>query len=572
MRRLYSIICSILFLTISTVAFAQEIKINKSSQQEIIGGNIFYIHTVKAGETLYSISKTYNIEANIIVECNNKDDISISVGEILNIPKDVSKDDRYFYYSMKEGETLYSIFTKTGVSTETILEHNSNIRDFNDISVGTYIKIPKDSIINLEFSDRKNREIIKTSLAIDSLRSIKEPISTSFMEQKKNTYTKTRKANPKIIKRNINIALFLPFYLDINEAINGKFKKNDTAFSRKIVHKKSINFIDFYQGFIEACTSLKEQGFKITLNTFDTAKDSTVVKNIIDKLDFTQYDFVVGPPYASNFKLAADKALICSTPIISPLSESTSTTLDNPYVYQLNTSEKTILDKTAEYIYSNFKGSNIIVVYPKNYKETPEAKLITHLEDSLFPKKNYIEKVDIMYTKISFDKYNLYGVKHVLKEGLENIIVVPSKNKSDVYKIIPSINALTNSYDISLIGLHSWKRFSSLDPSTFFKLNTRMLLPYYIDYKEDRTKEFVKNYREKYMSEPSVFTFRAYDLANYFIQAASRGKLNDITYKYYNNKLLQSCFQFENSNNDMGKENKGLHIIHYNKDYSITKE
>lgn len=572
MRKLHSIICSILFLIISTVAFAQEIKINKSSQQEIIGGNIFYIHTVKAGETLYSISKTYNIDANIIIECNNKDDISISVGEILNIPKDISKDDRYFYYSMKEGETLYSIFKKTGVTTEAILEHNSNIRNFNDISVGTYIKIPKDSIKNLEFSDKKNREIIKTSLAIDSLRTVKEPTSYPYLEQEEYTYTKVREANTEIIKRNIKIALFLPFYLDINEAINGKFKKNDTAFSRKKVHKKSVNFIDFYQGFIEACTSLKEQGFKITLNTFDTAKDSTVVKDIIDKLDFSQYDFIVGPPYASNFKLAADKAQIYGTPIISPLSESTSTNLDNPYVYQLNTSEETILNKTAEYIYSNFKKSNIVVVYPKNYKETSEFKLISHLEDSLFPKNKYSDKVDIMYTKISFDKYKLYGVKHVLKKGLENIIIVPSKNKSDVYKIIPSINALTNSYDIYLMGLHSWKRFSSLDPSTFFKLNTRMLLPYYIDYKEERTKEFVKSYREKYMSEPSIFTFRAYDLANYFIQAAARGPLNDIAYKYYNNELLQSCFLFENNNDSMGKENKGLHIIHYNKDYSITKE
>ncbi|MGB5989449.1 MAG: LysM peptidoglycan-binding domain-containing protein [Marinifilaceae bacterium] len=572
MRGLHSIICCILFLIINTVAFAQEIKINKSSQQEIIGGNIFYIHTVKAGETLYSISKIYNIEASIIIECNHKDDISISVGEILNIPKDVYKDDRYFYHSLKEGETLYSIYKQTGVSTESILAHNSNIRNFNDISVGTYIKIPKDSVTNMAFSDGKNKELLETSLAIDSLRAKREPLYSSFIEQDEKTFIQIRRTNPDIIKKNINIALFIPFYLDINEAINGKFKENDTALYGKTIHKKSVNFINFYQGFIEACTALKEQGFKITLKTFDTAKDSTIVQNTINNLDFTQYDFVVGPPYASNFRIAANKAMAENTPIISPLSESTSTLLDNPYVYQLNTSEKTILQKTADYIYNRFNKANIIVVYPKGYRETSESELITHLENSLFPKENYLDKVDRMYTKISFDKYKLYGVRHVLKKGIKNVIIVPSKNKANIYKIIPSINALTDSYDISLMGLHSWKRFSSLDPSTFFKLNTTMLLPYYVDYKDENTNTFIKHYRKKYMSEPSSFTFRAYDLANYFVQAAARGNLNNITYKYTNYELLQSCFKFEEEDHVIGKENIGLHILHYNKDYTITKE
>lgn len=594
MRLLYTFISFLLLTFFSITACAQSEKITKSNEQEVIAGKIFYIHTVKTGETLYSISKAYNVKADVILECSAKKDISLAIGEELRIPKDVDNDNRYFFHTMKQGETLYSVFKKTGVKVESILEHNANLKDINDIAVGTYIRIPKDSITIKEYSKKRIRDKYIVRKSIDSLRKItiipvdtkpdvtkeelaafkKKKLEIAFEDGNIDTPKRDSIFRDSIISRNIDIALFLPFYLDLNDTIN-KITEIDTDKDSNIkpkrhtIYKKSKNFIKFYQGFILACDSLKNKGFNITINTFDTAKNRDSVKNIIDSIDFRDYDFIVGPPYAATFDIAANKAFETRTPIISPLSDKSETTKNNPYVFQLNTSEETVVEKTADYIYKNYSKSNIVVVYPKNYQLSAEAKMVTRLEDSLFSKADYSMSTEIMYTKISFDRYNYYGVKSVLKKGVENIVVVPSKDKTDVYNIIPTLNALTDNYNISLIALPAWQRFNSLDPSTFYKLNTRMLSCYYIDYNNEAVESFVKQFRKKYYSEPSNFSFRAYDLATYFISSAAYGSIKDVVLSNKQNNQLQSCFKFEEDSNNLGKENKGLHILHYTRDYSI---
>jgi LysM repeat protein len=589
MKFIFTIIFCFLLTILSLNTSAQRVRITTSNEQEVVGGKLFLLHHVKAKETLYSISKAYNVPANIIIECNNKKNFKLSIGEILSIPKDEEKDNRYFYKTIKRGETLYSIFRNTGVSVDAIIEHNTNIRDAHDIAIGTYIRIPKDSVKNTEFSLMKiktNRTIAK---AIDSIKSIKDSIfltkailqaecNTNNFELEKNNIIKIPTSHTftldSVNKTNINIALFLPLFLNENDILNkATYRDNgDIIEQEKKIYYKSHKFIDFYQGFISACDSLKDKGFTINLHTYDTAKNIDTVRNTIDSLDFKQFDFIVGPPYAATFKIAADKAQEERTPIISPLSDNINATRNNPYVIQINTSEKTIMHKTADYIYNKFSNSNIVVVYPKNYQLHTEAKLVTHLEDLLFSGAKYNSHTEIKYRKISFDKYHLYGVKHVLRKDMENIIIVPTKDKSDIYNIIPSINALTDKYNISLIALPSWRRYTSLDPATFFKANTRMLSNSYINYKSERTIAFVNDYRNKYYSEPSRFSFRAYDLAKYFIIASAESKINKLIYSNEKTDLLQSCFKFEKDNELLGKENKGLHILHYNKNYSIEKE
>jgi len=597
MRLLYTIICVILLAFGSSNVLAQSVVVQKSNEQEVIAGKIFFVHHVKKGETLYSISKAYFVPSSIIIECNNKENISLAIGEILRIPRNFVNDTRYIYHCLKQGETLYSIKQKTGINVDAILRHNTGIKDVNDIAVGTYIKIPKDSIVNRQYAINMINKKNEIETSVDRLHDISVEEAKVTTEPLKDILEETTILNEDsevllsdtIINKNINIAVFLPFYLTENDFINREpddhsenhmvnnmevldDKEAKDSIVYKKIYKKSENFIKFYQGFLMACDSMKNEGFNITINTFDTEKNKDTVRHIVDSLDFAKFDFVVGPPYSSTFHIAAEKALASRTPIISPLSDNTKMTELNPYVFQLNTSEKTIVKSTADYIYNNFKNSNIVVVYPKGYQNTPEAKLVTSLEDNLYNCNKFINYTDIHYTKISFSKYNFFGIKQVLKRGVENIVIVPSKNKSDIYNIIPTVNALTDNYKISLIALPSWQRYKSLDPSTFFNLNTRVLSPYHVDYKDEKVIQFVDNFRKQFDSEPSDFSFRAYDLATYFIKSAAKGNLKHVVYKNKQANQLQSCFKFTIDKDMLGKENKGLHLIHYKRDYTVEKK
>lgn len=596
MRLLTTIISSIFLFCIGyTNASAQAVDIKKSNEQEVISGKIFYVHHVKKGETLYSISKTYAVPSSLIIECNAKSNFSLSIGETLRIPMSFDNDDRYIYHCLQKGETLFSLYKRTGVPVEEILRHNPEILDISDIAIGAYIKIPKRAITDSEYLANKVEKNSKIEKSVDSIHDVSvNRNKESILAKKTNNNdgivnidenVKTNKnINDSIVNRNLNIAVFLPFYLNNNDLINkpsneenaiNEFDLNvesEKNIDYKKIYPKSETFIKFYQGFLLACDSLKNEGFNITINTFDTEKNKDTVKKIIDKLDFSKYDFIVGPPYSSTFHIAAEKAMAERTPIISPLSDYTKTTEQNPYVFQLNTSERTVIKSTANYVYKNFKKLNIVVVYPKNYQHTPEAELVSCLEDSLYNCNKYIEYTDIHYTKISFDKYSFFGIKQVLKHGVENIVIVPSNDKSDVYSIIPTINALTDSFRISLIALPAWQRFDSLDPATFYNLNTRMLIPYYIDYNDINTIQFVDKFRNKYSAEPNDFSFRAYDLANYFIRSAARGNIKNAVFNNSHTNQLQSCFKFVKDSEMLGKENKGLHLIHYKRDYTIEKQ
>lgn len=69
------------------------------------------IHTVRTGETLYSIAQNYNISQNDIARINNiTNPNEISVGQNLFIPLK-----RITSYQVKRGDTLYSIARANGI-------------------------------------------------------------------------------------------------------------------------------------------------------------------------------------------------------------------------------------------------------------------------------------------------------------------------------------------------------------------------------------------------------------------------------------------------------------------------
>lgn len=97
------------------------------------------MHIVNAGETLYAISKRYNIEVEQIKKYNNLTTNEISVGQELWLTKNkvnnqvvVEKKDNI--YQVKKGDTVYSISKKLNVDANWLIEKNKIIN--NTLSIG----------------------------------------------------------------------------------------------------------------------------------------------------------------------------------------------------------------------------------------------------------------------------------------------------------------------------------------------------------------------------------------------------------------------------------------------------
>jgi len=102
----------------------------------------FITHKVIKGDTLWSISKQYNISLELILAFNNiRNKDSLSIGQIVKIPQDNLSAADYALHIVKKGETLWTIARQYNLTMDLILTTN-NITNPELISIGQQIKIP----------------------------------------------------------------------------------------------------------------------------------------------------------------------------------------------------------------------------------------------------------------------------------------------------------------------------------------------------------------------------------------------------------------------------------------------
>src|SRR5690606_36539490 len=102
----------------------------RSKITETISGKKYYKHTVEKGQTLYSISRLYALDQRIIEAENPELKNGFKIGQVLNIPFDVSEKkevntavidkSNYIKHIVEKEQTLYSISKKYNVTIEEI--------------------------------------------------------------------------------------------------------------------------------------------------------------------------------------------------------------------------------------------------------------------------------------------------------------------------------------------------------------------------------------------------------------------------------------------------------------------
>ncbi len=126
-------------------AFAKAFTTTSAVVQEFVS------HQVKAGETVYSISKKYNVTETQIIKLNPDARRSIYEGLVLILPADAKaveitngpeqEEIRFKKHKVKRKETLYSISQKYGVSQEVIKRFNKHLYS-QTLRKGDKLQIP----------------------------------------------------------------------------------------------------------------------------------------------------------------------------------------------------------------------------------------------------------------------------------------------------------------------------------------------------------------------------------------------------------------------------------------------
>ena len=136
-----------IFLVSHLWVAGEKTHLSDSLRIEIIGGQSFIIHQVDEQETLYGISRRYNVSLSQILEFNKEADAGLNVGQVLKVPytpgrvreTHQSKD----YHTVLPGETLFSISRLYSLTVDELKSLNQMTETDNAISVGQQLKIKK---------------------------------------------------------------------------------------------------------------------------------------------------------------------------------------------------------------------------------------------------------------------------------------------------------------------------------------------------------------------------------------------------------------------------------------------
>lgn len=104
-------------------------------------------YTVKSKDTLYALSKKYQVSVKEIMEVNSLASDKLIIGQQLLLPND-NKEEHFNLYTIQKGDTLYSLAQKHGLSVREIKKINNLQTD--QIHIGQKVRVPMVTKVSME--------------------------------------------------------------------------------------------------------------------------------------------------------------------------------------------------------------------------------------------------------------------------------------------------------------------------------------------------------------------------------------------------------------------------------------
>jgi len=594
------LLLSFLFILVAGTLLAQTVEVSK--KRTTINGKTYFVHKVKKGQTLYSISKAYGVEVNDIVFENPGLLDGIQKGQILHIPVKTHDARHQKKHIVKKGETIYSICKQYNITESALYQANITLRknglkagetifiplkDFSDShhkfsmptvadkSKTTTIQhkvLPKETLYSLtrqfgistEDLYNANPNLKTTGLKAGTIINIPTtahsqtsqttqtdtatPVDSSMLSLLNTAFSNCDTAHYK--QKDIRFLVAIPFVDNDFE----KMKEVEVDFA-DFKNLKSYPYLEFYEGILLTVDSLKKEGINCNL-TVVNSNDTSTLKQAVQKAP----DIFIGPISPLAYKAIKPYSSIPKI-WIEPFKPNQQIHTDNYYAVLPN--KQTYVTHLTHYVKQQDSATCIVVSSPL-YRDT--ALVNRTYRDwyhfSLTSQKDFIVK------KLSNSHKPLKEVENALSVGRKNFVVFFTENEPEVAEFISKLRLSTEDYDIHILILPSWKQFD-LNTEYLHRLQALRANPYFIEYQNTAIRNFVKTYDRYFHTMPSRFTFWGFDISYYFANAVAHFGTEDFKHcsPMYKPSLLETQFHFSGTNGHL--QNDHLFILHYTKDFKI---
>lgn len=541
-------------------------------------------HLIAKGETVYSISRRYNVTPEDIYKANPGAEYGIMEGAVLVIPgKSEEISPAHVMHKIQHGETLYGVAKRYNTRVEDIMRENPGINDHN-FQAGITIKVTPDS-------RKKNlirEQVQETQLLSVNVYKVKKNDTWDKISKKFNVAERMlREANPGVNELCRNESIIIPNAVTVSvtrdvpevdpresspEGRREIFEEVKQEAAEKAVAAKvkiavllddinSNKDIEFIRGFLFGVDQIKHSPYKISVKAIDGA--GAGVFAIMEDLDSFKPNIIITTSDKEFPEEIADYARENGCAVLNVFDTKDDTYLENPSVVQILPPTSIFNKNVEDFVAERFGGRTLVIAGEAEADDGIATAVMNALSA-----KNAISVAEKDLDETEFDVTGDY------------FIYATTTRKADTRVLLEKVASLKEKYpgaEFAVLGRPSWITFSTDLKDLFCRTGVYFPSRFYFDFEVSGGKNYIESFKDFYKRPPiksyPVYSVAGYDLARYFVPAVhdAAGDFTKITDIKISFEPLQTDVNLVKASPDGGYVNNASYMLKFNTFGNIDK-
>jgi len=470
-------------------------------------GSKAIVHKVEKNETIYGLSKRYNVSPELIIAQNPSVADGLRKGMTITITPDadgpaepmpqtpqarpvvkVNPDGNS--HLVQPGETFYSIARAYGLTLSQLEDANP---DIGILKAGDTLTIPRGA--TLAQTDPEKQTVSPRHELIDDA-------DTTYVAPVENTPIQLGPAIEPPTVHPARIAVMLPFMLD-----------------EKKMDKASQRATEFYKGFLVGVDSMKMDNAPIAVYTFDTSSSTDSIKAILARPELKSMQAIVAPDSDTDFAEIARWGLENNVNIFNAFVVKDTLQMSNRKVLQGNLPTDDMYRTVTDAVIRNYPSANVVIL----------SRQGGHAD-----KQDFVNGLTARLTESGRTPLYVNFSDRLKESDLDGLpkdkplLFIPvSGRQTELNKMLHALVALKEKAltgdDVQLLGYPEWITFRGETLTQMQKLDATVYSRFYLDEEDPATKElegkFTKWYGSAMQAGVPRQSIRGFDAAMYLIAA-----------------------------------------------------
>ena len=454
-------------ILLALLAFTAVCAQTDSLPTTVIDGQPVYKYEVQKSEGLYRISKRFGVSQETLLKFNKSlENEGLKLGQIIFVPIVQTVDSsQYVLHTLQPKETLYGLSRMYDVKVEDIEKLNPEtskrmaigstllIKKKESAEVATATK-PQEAVEPAKISETASQAKTEdpkvaapttpeatVAAAVTDVRKIVEeakentepvvvstPAENDFPEDSLNTV---------ISPLPLRLAFLLPF---ITDAV-----KRDATIDR---------FVDFYEGALIAIYEAQAKGQKFDIYTYDVAKTDLAVQQVLGRGELQMADAIIGPAYPAQVSYATLFAKQNRIPLLIPFTQKVNGVEHTPTLLQFNPGPEMAAQALVNHLMPQKDNVRFVLVDSKE-RDIPQSVSAVH---------QAVREAGFDITETTLKEILNDSLTLALDSEKENIIVFNSEKYSSLQVVMPSLLNQKKGNRLTVFGHYAWSDEKTLLP------------------------------------------------------------------------------------------------------------